>query len=101
MSTGYSSDVTITQVCKHLMKEISGLKENGISPSTIQRLFNAAFRMRVSSARYKNYINVRVGTKSNSYCEHHPDAHYLFAQNKERREFATLFSDHVTIISNG
>ena len=44
-------------------------------------------------------INVRVGTKLNSYREHHLHAHYLFARNKQRREFATLFSDHVTMIS--
>ncbi|CAB3978472.1 Hypothetical predicted protein [Paramuricea clavata] len=98
-STGYSSGVTIAQIREHLMKEIPGLKEHGISSSTIRRLFKAPFRSRVSSARYKNYINVRVGTKSNSYREHHPDAHYLFARNKARREFATLFSDHVTMIS--
>lgn len=97
--TGYSSGVTISQVRDHLFNEIAGLKEFGMSLSTVRRIFNAPNKGNTASVRYKGYVDARVKTKCNSYREHHPDAHYLFSRNKQRREFASLFRDSVTIIS--
>lgn len=51
------------------------------------------------SERYKNLINVRVGTKSNAYQEFHEDAQYLFSRNKYRQELVTLFSNDIGILS--
>lgn len=37
--TGSSSGVSIAQICEHLLNNIPGLKEHGISLSTTRRLF--------------------------------------------------------------
>ena len=47
--TGYSSGVTIRQIREYLIKDIEGLKEHGISQSTIRRLFNAPNRSHTAS----------------------------------------------------
>ena len=54
---------------------------------------------RNSESRYKGRVDARVGLKCNAYREYHVDAHYLFARNKQRREFAALFAEDVNLIS--
>ena len=76
-----------------------GLKEYGISHTTIRRLFEAPHKTRNSSSRYKAYVNARVGVKSNQFREYHPDAHHLFARNKQLREFSELFAEITNIFS--
>ena len=62
-------------------------------------MFNAPNKSFNAAKRYQSLIDVRVGTKQNSYREHHVDAHYLFARNRMRRELSTLFSSDITAIS--
>lgn len=97
--TGYSSGVTVAEIRKHLLKEVPGLREHGISLTTIRRLFQAPNKGNRASQRYQGLVDARVGTKSNRYREFHPDSHYLFSRNKHRREFCTLFKADSCIVS--
>ena len=99
--TGYSSGVSVSQIRDHFFENVDGLKEHDISPSTLRRIFEAPHQGRLASQRYMGYINARVGMKANSYQEFHQDAHYLFARNKQRREFTELFKDDISIFSMG
>ena len=95
----YSSGVTIPEIRDHLLKEVSGLRDYGISFSTTRRLFQAPDKGNKASRRYQCLIDARIGIKSNCYREYHPDAHYLFSRNKHRREFCSLFQSESCIIS--
>ena len=97
--TGNSSGVTASQIREHLYSVIPELRNHSVSISTIHRLFQAPNKHFKAQARYKGYIDARVGVKSNSYREYHQDAHYLFARNKYRRELASLFSKEIGILS--
>ena len=97
--TGYSPGVTIPEIRDHLLKEVSGLRDYGISFSTTRRLFQAPDKGNKTSRRYQCLIDARIGIKSNCYREYHPYAHYLFSRNKHRREFCSLFQSESCIIS--
>ena len=97
--TGFSSDVTINQIRQHLLKDVQELREHNISKSTVRRLFEAPNKSHNAAARYKGHIHDRVGRKCNSYRESHIDAHYLFARNKLRREFVSMFLRSASILS--
>ena len=97
--TGFSSDVTINQIRQHLLEDVQELREHNISKSTVRRLFEAPNKSHNAAARYKGHIHDRVGRKCNSYRESHIDAHYLFARNKLRREFVSMFLRSASILS--
>ena len=97
--TGYSSGVSIKQIRNHLLENVPNLKERNMSLTSVRRLFEAPNKSFVASNRYKGYVNARVGTKSNCYRELHEDAHYLFARNKYRREFVSLYPKNAVMIS--
>ena len=97
--TTSSSGVTIKQVCDHLLENVPGLLDPNISLTTVRRLFNAPNKGYRASARCKGHVNCRIGIKDNSYREFHPDAHYLFARNKQRRELAALFTHETAVLS--
>ena len=59
--TGYSSGTTIVQIKNHLVDNIPGLKEHGISESTVRRLFQAPNKAHNSATRYKSHVKARVG----------------------------------------
>ena len=73
---GYSSGVSIREIREYLYAQFPNLKEHSISLSIIRRIFEAPNKSFASSFRYRGIINVRVGTKSNSYREYNMDAHY-------------------------
>lgn len=98
-ATGYSSGVTVAEIREHLLSEVPGLKEHGISLTTTRRLFQPPNKSNRASRRYQGLVDARVGTKSNRYREFHPDIHYLFSRNKHRREFCTLFKSEACILS--
>lgn len=97
--TGYSSGVTIGQIQEHLYQQFPKLKEHKISHTTIRRMFQAPDKSNKASSRYMGYVNAKVGSKMNSYREPNIDAHYLFARNKMRLEFASLFSNEIAMLS--
>ena len=69
--TGFSSGVTMNQIRQHLLDNAQGLREYNISKSTVRRLFKGPNK----------------------------DAHYLFARNKFRREFVSMFPRSASILS--
>ena len=97
--TTYSSGVTIKQVRDHLLENVPGLLDHNISLTTIRRLFNAPNKSYRASARYKGYVNSRIGINDHSYREFHPDVHYLFARNKQPRELAYLVTQKTAVLS--
>ena len=97
--TGNSCGATIKRIQDYVFENVKGLKEYGISDTTIRRLFEAPHKTRNNTIRYKAYVNVRVGVKSNQFREYHPDTHHLFARNKQIRELAELFSEITNLFS--
>ena len=97
--TANTSGVSITQIKEHLVKAVPRLKEHGISKTTIRRSFQPPNRGNTVSRRYAALIDARRVMKSTSYREYHPDDHYLFARNKHRREFCSLYKEDCCIIS--
>ena len=75
------------------------MKDHRVSVSAIRRMFEAPSKGNLASGRYKGHIDAKVERKQNSYREPHIDAHYLFARNKLRREFATHYSKNVAMLS--
>ena len=94
-----STGVSIPEIRKHGLENVPGLKEHGISLSTVRRFFEPPNRSRNASKRYKSIVQAKTGVKSNTYREPHIDAHYLFARNKQRREFAELFKEDIDVLS--
>jgi hypothetical protein len=97
--TGYSSGLTVKQIQQHLYATYPALKDHKISLSTIRRMFQAPNKHLTAACRYKALVNARVGAKQNSYREFHPDAHFLFARNKMRRELGILLADDISVVS--
>ena len=62
-------------------------------------MFEVLDKRNVASNRYKGFVKAKVGRKQNSYREPHQDAHYLFARNKSRREYACLHSKEIVMVS--
>ena len=89
----------IKQARDHLLENVPGLLDHDSSLTTVKRLFNAPNKGYKASARYKGHVNCRIGIKDNSYREFHPDAHYLFARNKQRRDLASLFTPETAVLS--
>ena len=61
-------------------------------------MFEAPDKRNIASNRYNGFVNAKVDHKQNSYREPHQDAHYLFARNKLRREFASLHSKYILMV---
>ena len=97
--TGFSSGVLINQIRQYLLEDVQELSEHNISKSTVRRLFEAPNKSHNAAARYKGHIDDRVGTQCSFYRESHIDAHYLFARNKFRREFVSMFLGSASILS--
>ena len=85
------------RIREHLLQEVPGLKEHGISVTSTRRLFQAPNKGNCASSRYQ--VDARGGAKSNQYREFHQDSHYLFSRNKQRREFCSLFKGYSCILS--
>ena len=98
-NTGSSAGVSITEIRQHLYDNVPGLKQHGISLSTVRRLFQLPDKGHIASQKYKALIDARIGVKKINYREYHQDSHYLFAQNKQRRKFCTLLSPGDCILS--
>ena len=98
-NTGSSAGVSIAEIRQHLLDNVPGLKQHGISLSMAKRLFQAPNRGNIASQKYKALIDAKIGVKKNNYREYHQDSYYLFARNKQRREFCTLFGSGACILS--
>ena len=91
--------VSLNNIRHHLLDNVPGLKEHGISVNTIARLMNPPRRKTIAAERYKGLIAARVPGKKNCYREDSPDQHYLFARVAYRRELAARFPDEFAMFS--
>lgn len=94
-----SLGVTLEDLRQHLLSVIPGLKQSGLSRTTVHELLTPP-RMKTRNAkRYKNLINCQVGVKKNDLPLHnHSDRHFCASQVKMAMEFAVKYS-HIAIIS--
>ena len=74
-NTGSSAGVFIAEIRQHLLDKVPGLKQHGISLSTVRRLFQAPNRGNIASQKYKAPIDAKIGVKKNNYREYHQDSH--------------------------
>lgn len=79
VSVASAPGVSLANIQNHLLQNVPGLREHGISRSTIARMMNPPRRNTIASGRYKGVISARVPGKKNSYREERIDQHYLFA----------------------
>ena len=91
--------VSIAEIREHLLSNVPGLREHGISSSAVSRLLEPPHRGTIASTRYKGLVSARVPGKRNQYREFHQDQHYLFAQVAYRREMTEMFSKECAILS--
>ena len=82
-----------------MIKEIPGLREHGISKTSVRYLFNPVKKRTFTATRYKSVIDAAVPCKDNSQRKENLDAHYLLSRIKLRREMTAYFPDEITIVS--
>ena len=94
-----SCGVSVQDIRDHLLEVIPGLKEHGLSVTTVRYLFKPVKKSLHSAERYKSAIDARVPRKDNSEHSDNLDAHYLLGRIKLRRELAASFPDECTVVS--
>ena len=92
--TGSCPGVSIKEVREHLLQNVEGLAEHGISCTTVRRLFQPPNKAVTNSLRYKGFVDAKVGGRDS-----HIDSHYIFARNKYRKELAAAFPDRFCVVS--
>ena len=65
-STITSCGVSLKDIRAHLIKEIPGLREDGVSETSVRYLFNTVNKRTFTGARYKYVIDAAVPSKDNS-----------------------------------
>lgn len=99
-SVSNASGVTLSDIRSHLLKTVPGLKDNGISRSTIQRLFYPPNKRHKSAKQYKRVVNARVPAKQNSRrSKTHTDTHFCRTQVNYCMEFTSKFNTEATSFS--
>ena len=77
-----SCGVSVEGVRQYLLENVPGLKDHGLSKSTLRYLFQPVNKSRSSSKLYKSVIKCCVPKKDNSLRENSEDAHYLHSRVK-------------------
>lgn len=72
--------VSLREIQEHAMSEIPALASEGISLSTISRMFPAPNKSRSASKWYKGLIPARVAKKANTKAKGHADTHFAAAK---------------------
>ena len=94
-----SCGVTVSDVRRHILEIIPGLKEHGISDSTVRYLFSPVHKGRKSSKRYKSLVKCGVPKKDNSLRKESKNAHYIHCRVAMRLEHAARFHQDYLVIS--
>ncbi len=79
-STGTGTGVTLKDMKQHLLDNVPGLKEHGISLDTIHHLMVAPRKNSSRANRYKGLIDAKFAPKKNNYREGCENQHFLFAR---------------------
>ena len=99
--TASSCGVTLAQIRKHLLDNIPGLKEAGISRQTIHNLMVAPRANTINSKNYKSLLKARVPKKDNSGTfNEHPDRNFCASQVKGAVEFGVKFQNETLLLSS-
>ena len=94
-----SVGASLAEIKQHVISELPELAAEGISLSTITRLFPAPNKHYKSAARHKGFVPARVGRKSNSKAKGHDDSHFAAAQVKYALELASCYEAEFVCLS--
>ena len=94
-----SCGVSVSDVRRHILDTVPGLKQYGISLSTVRYLFNPVNRWRKHSSRYKSLVKCSVPKKDNSLRKDTKNAHYIHCRVAMRLEHASRFSEDYVVVS--
>ena len=82
--------VSLSQLRDHLKQNIPGLKEHGISKTTVSHLIEHPRQDTISARGYKGFLKTHVPVKQNSYRENHHDQHLSLMLSIN--EFSEMFN---------
>ena len=68
-TTGTGTGVSLKDLQKHLLQNVPGLREHGISRDTIHHLMIPPRKLNRQSIRYAEVIDARISRKRNNYWE--------------------------------
>lgn len=86
-----SCGVTVEEVKKHLLQNIPGLSEYGLSENSVRNMFKPVHRSRNASKKYKGFVDCKVPQKDNSGRLSNENSHFLHSRVNMRLEQAFLF----------
>lgn len=84
-----SCGVSVEEVREHLLQNIPGLAEHGLSKTTVRYLFKPVNKCRNTSKHYKEVVKCRVPSKDNSGRGSDENSHYLHSLPSLTREYAS------------
>ena len=86
-TTGTGNGIILRDIRKHLLENVPGLSNHGISLDAIHHLTVAPRKNSSRFHRYKGLIDAKVAAKRNQYREPGKNQHFLFARVAYREEF--------------
>ena len=94
-----SCGVSVEEVRDHLLENIPGLAEHGLSSTTCRYLFKAVNKSLNTSKRYKGVVQCRVPAKDNSGRVSNKNSHFLHSRVNMRLEQAFLYDKEHIVFS--
>ena len=79
-TTGTGTGVALKDLQQHLLQNVPGLKEHGISRDTIHHLMIPPRKSNRQSIRYAGVIDAKISRKRNNYRENNVNQHFLFSR---------------------
>ena len=86
------SGVNLHHVQEHLLSTIPGLKEKGLSKSTVHHLFTAPRRGTANAKHFYGVVKAKVPKKENTRRSNHKDAHHCNSLVNLVMEFGQKFN---------
>ncbi len=98
--TSSSMGTSIPELRQYLLKHVPGLKEVGISNSTVRRLLVAPHANHSASRYYKGLVDAKIAPKRNDLVEHeHEDLHFERSQLSYIAEASSRYEKDVIMVS--
>ena len=98
-TTGIGTGVSLKDLQKHLLQNVPGLKEHGISRDTIHHLMIPSRKSNRQSIRYAGVIDAKISRKRNNYPKNNVNQHFLFSRVAYREEFCSMFAHESKLYS--
>ena len=96
---GIGTGVSLKDLQKHLLQNVPGLKEHGISRDTIHHLMIPSRKSNRQSIRYAGVIDAKISRKRNNYPKNNVNQHFLFSRVAYREEFCSMFAHESKLYS--